>query len=261
MNVPAPKRFDIHGRFGGIPLRIQPLFWSASAALGVRYYADPDAGSLGYFGFWMAAVLFCVLLHALCQAWMGRALGVRCEILLYGLGNQIIGLDKLSQCWQRLLVLSAGPVSQFLLLGCLWGLTAMSFPASLREWGWQTSIANGAAILVRITLAWGLLNLVPLWPLTGGRMALEVGEALLGSKGRTAGLVLSLAATALLTVWVVLEMSWRLNFPYDDRYKIYLTEGIVGLLFCFILWLQNLIALWPAVSDDSKATKEPSIQF
>ncbi|HEV3386685.1 MAG TPA: hypothetical protein VG097_17850 [Gemmata sp.] len=238
-------RFEIRSRLCGVPLRIEPLFWSSVAVLGIRYYADPEAGSLGYFIFWIAAVLGCVLLHALGQAGVGRLFGMRGEIVLYSLGSQILGLDKLSRCWRRTAVLLAGPMVQFVLVACIWGLTAIPFPKTLGDWGWQSPIANGVAILVRIALAWGLLNIAPLWPLAGGRIALDVGETLFGRKGKTSALVLSLAFTAILSVWVVFEMSWRLENRYDPLYSIYLLEGIIQLFFCFVLWLQSFKALWP----------------
>jgi stage IV sporulation protein FB len=248
MNLPEPyrTRFEIRGRLCGIPLRIQPLFWSSVAVLGIRYYADPEAGSLGYFTFWIVGVLGCVLLHALGQVGIGRFFGMRGEIVLHGLGSQILAVESLSRCWQRIVVLLAGPIVQLLLVGCIWGLTAFPFPSTLSDWGWQTPIATGAVILVRISLAWGLLNILPLWPLAGGRIALDVGQTLLGRTGRVLAQVLSLAVTGILIVWVVLEMSLHLENRYDPGYLMHLEEGIIRLLFCFVLWTMSFKALWPA---------------
>lgn len=257
MNLPdpAPTTADIRVKICGVPLWIHPLFWLSVAALGIRYYADPEGGSLGYFTFWILAVLGSVLLHTFCQAFVGRLFGMRGEIVLYGLGSLILGVDKLSRCWRRVIVLLVGPMVQFVLLGCIWGLaTFVPFPATLINWGWQTPIATGAEILVRINLAWGLLNILPIWPLVGGRIALDVGDSLLGRKGRTAAMVLSLIVTATLSVWVVFEMSWRMNNPFDPRYFIYLEEGLIRLLFFFILWLRSFKALWPEnVSNQESA--------
>jgi stage IV sporulation protein FB len=249
MNLPEPNpsRYDLHGRLCGVPLRIHPFFWSSVAALGIRYYADPEAGSLGYFAFWFAAVLGCVLLHALSQIFVGRLFGMRGAIVLYSLGSLISGVDNLPQCWQRVVVPLAGPIAQFVLVGCIWGLAVIfPFPVTLSDWGYQAPIATGAAMLVRINLHWGLLNVLPLWPLAGGRISVDVGETLGGRTGRIAALILSLVVIALISVWAVFETSWYLNFRYDPRYVLHLEEGIVWLLFCFVLWTRNFAALWSA---------------
>jgi Zn-dependent protease len=237
----------LHGLLCGVPLRIRPLFWAASAALGIRYYADPEAGSAEYFALWMVAVLVCVLLSALGQALVGRAFGMRGSIVLYGLGSLISGVDSLPRCRQRVAVLLSGPLISLLLLAGIWGLTELiPFPATQVEWGWRSLLANGLVILVRINLGWGLLNLLPLWPLAGGRIASDVGETLWGKRGQIAAVVLSLAVTAVLSVWVILEMGWRMNnLRYDPRYAPSLEECGILLLFCFFFWIRSFRTLWP----------------
>jgi Zn-dependent protease len=139
----------------------------------------------------------------------------------------------------------AGPTVQLVLLGGVWGLTAIPFPKTLIDWGWQTPVATGALILVQINLTWGLLNIVPLWPFVGGRIAVDVGETALGKTGRVISLVLSLAVTSIVSVWIVFEMSLHLNNRFDPNYLIHLEEGIIRLLFCFVLWTISFKALWP----------------
>jgi Zn-dependent protease len=248
MNLPEPERtrFELRGLLCGVPLRIRPLFWSAAAVLGVRYYADPEAGGVGYFAFWMIAVTVCVLLSGLGQALVGRLFGLRGWIVLDGFGGRLTGLEALPTCRRRVTVLLAGPLVPFALVAGIWVLTdAIPFPETLIEWGWQTPVATGVAILVRINLGWGLLNVLPLWPLAGGRIASDVGETLWGQRGRTAAVGLSLGVTGALTVWVVLEMSWRLSFHYDPRYLLYLEESSILLLFCFVFWVRSFKLLWP----------------
>jgi stage IV sporulation protein FB len=254
MNLPepSPTSFDLRMHLCGVPLRIHPLFWFSVAILGVRYYADPEAGGIGYFVFWILAVLASVLLHALGQAFVGCLFGMRGGIVLYGLGSLILGVDSLPRCWQRVVVFLAGPFVSFLVVGCIWGLTGLSFPATLSDLGRQTPIATGMFILVRINLTWGLLNVLPLWPLAGGRIAFTVGESLLSRKGQIAAAGLSLGATALLSVWVVLEMSGHLELHYDPRYLLHLEEFSILLLFCFLLWLRSFRILWPENTSDKE---------
>ena len=113
MNVPEPSqsRYDLAWRMCGVPVRITPLFWAASVLLGLRYYLDPEKGSLGYFAFWMAAVLASVLAHQFGQVLVGRLFGMRGEVVLFGLGGRTLGLAGLQRRWQRVVVLLAGPRS------------------------------------------------------------------------------------------------------------------------------------------------------
>jgi hypothetical protein len=224
----------------------------SAAALGIRCYVDPEDGSLGYFAFWIVAALMCVLLHAFGQALVGRLFGIRCGIVLDGLGGQIVGVESLPRLWQRVSVLLAGPVVSFLLVAGIWAaIELIPFPRFLIDWGWQSPIATGALMLVRINLAWGLLSISPIWPLSGGRIAVDAGETLLGRKGRIAAMILSLVVTALLTVWIVFEMSWHLNFRYDPLYLLHLQECLIWLVFCFALWILGFKAVWSAHESNS----------
>jgi stage IV sporulation protein FB len=245
MKTPEPQhtRFDLHGLLFGVPIRIQPLFWVSSALLGIRYYSDPEGGGVGYFAFWMLAALGSVLLHEYGHVLVGRFFGLRGGIVLGGLGGQTTGLDTLPRRWQRVIVLLAGPLVQLLILAGLWAITAVPFPEALG--GWATAVATAVAMVGRLNAYWALLNLLPLWPLDGGRIACELGEGLLGRRGVAAALWLCLAATAALSVLLVLDLSWRLEFlRYDPRYVLNLQQFGVLLLFCFLLWIRSFRALW-----------------
>jgi stage IV sporulation protein FB len=246
LDAPRPTRFDLCWRVGGVPFRITPLFWFSCALLGLRYFADPEAGSLGYFLFWMLAACASLMLHELGHLLVGRLLGMQGETILYGLGGMTTGVEALSRRWQRLLVLLAGPAVQLLFVSLLWALAWLPFPGVFREWGWQAPIANGLFILLWINLYWALLNLIPLWPLDGGRMACEIGEAIFGPRGRSIGLSFSIVCAGLLAMAATLQLSSRLSFPYDPRYLLYLMEYCISILYLFLLWLRNFSELWNA---------------
>ena len=205
MKTPEPQetRFDLHGLLFGVPIRIRPLFWVSSALLGIRYYSDPDGGGAGYFAFWMLAALVSVLLHEYGHVLVGRIFGLRGGIVLGGLGGQTTGLDTLPRRWQRVLVLLAGPVVGLLILAGIWGITAFPFPEALLG-GAATAVATGLDMVGRLNAYWALLNLLPLWPLDGGRIACELGEGLLGRRGVAAALWLCIADTGALSVLLVL---------------------------------------------------------
>jgi Zn-dependent protease len=239
---PHPTRFDLRFRLGGAAVRVHPLFWAAAAVLGVRYYADPEGGNLGWFLFWMAAALASVLLHELGHVFVGRMFGMRGEVVLSGLGGLTLGIDSLPRRGQRLLVLLAGPLVNALVVAALWGMTCLPFPEALSDWA--SVVANGTLILLRVNGYWALLNLAPLWPLDGGRMACEIGEGLFGRRGVAAALILSLAFAGLLALSVMLEMRQRYAYPVGERYFLDQQRLSVLLFFCFLFWLRGFREWW-----------------
>jgi stage IV sporulation protein FB len=246
MNVAEPRRtrFDLRWKLLGTPFRATPLFWAAVAVLGIRYYADPEAGSFGYFVFWMVAAVSAVLLHDLGQILVGRFFAMRGDVVLYGLGSLTMGADTLSRRWQRVVVLLSGSLIQFVFVAVIWGLTWAPYPALLGSAPLRYSIGNGTAILLRAHFYWGLLNLLPIWPLDGGRIACEIGDGLFGRRGIWAALGLSLVTCAAVAIFVTLQLSVRLDFRFDPRYLLYLEEFTVLLLFCFLFWTRGFQALW-----------------
>ena len=245
-NISEPEQtsLDLNGRILRIGFRIHPLFWASLALLGIRYLADPEAGSLGYFFFWIGAGLISVMISALAQARLGRLFGMQGRIVLTGLGSFLLELEQLRRCWQRIVLLFIGPmVSGLLVAAVLLVIWLVPFWAP-DDWG--SAIATCMYIFVRINLYWGLLNLLPIWPLAGGRIAAELGGCLLGLRGRTIAAILSLVVIGGICIGVVIQMAWHLELVFDPRYILHLFESSILLLFCYLLWMRNIKELWPS---------------
>ncbi len=229
----------------GVGLRIRPLFWVSCALLGVVYYQYPDIrnqlGGPAAFGLWMAAVLVSLFAHELGHVLAARLFGARPHLVLSGFGDQLYEWEGLRR-WQRVLVCLAGPLVNLLLFGILWLISDPDRPLAAegvsRYW-----IAQTAWLLLMINAFWALLNLLPLWPLDGGRIAVEIGSAVLGRRGPTAALLLSLAVSILLTLAVIAWMRVTLS-PFDDRYPVYFTYFCILSLYCYAFWLCAFRALW-----------------
>jgi stage IV sporulation protein FB len=241
---PHPTAFDLRLRVGPFRVRVNPAFWISSALLGIRYYADPEQGGIGYFLFWIAAAFVSLLLHELGHAAVVRAFGVPAEAVLGGLGGVTPTIGTLEPRWRRLIALAAGLVVQLSLVALVWGLTLLPFPQTLAERGWAAPVATALAMFFWINYYWLLLNLLPLWPLDGGRITGEIAEACMGRRGRTLALVLSLIVAALLAIGVTLQMTLHLDDRYNPRYVLYLQSDVIHLIFCFLFWLQSFQALW-----------------
>jgi membrane-associated protease RseP (regulator of RpoE activity) len=245
----------------GADFRIRPLFWVSCALLGVVYYQYPDIrnqlGGPAAFGLWMAAVLVSLGAHEMGHVLTARWFGARPRIVLSGLGDRLFGLEGL-RLWQSVLVALAGPLVNLLLFGILLLIIDPSHPLSdERITGlWRIAIVQSAWLLMMINAFWALVNVLPLWPLDGGRIALEVGSALLGRRGQMLALLLSLLVSFLLSVSVVAWMQ-RTLYPYDDRYTVYFTYFCILTLYCYSFWLSAFRALWgdpetPARSSHSQ---------
>jgi Zn-dependent protease len=237
---------DLHGELFGIPIRIHPLFWPVTAALGWAFYADPDHGGLSYLLLWMLCVLLTLLLHELAHVVIGRLFSVKLGIVLGPLGGWSSGMESLPRRGQRVLVRVAGPLAQALLLAAIWALTSedVAIPAFLRE---QPSLMqlleNALRMLVRINLTWLVLNFLPLWPLDGGYILRDLCEALFGPRGAAVALGACLAGPILLGVWIGQQAQPLLGYLYDPRKSVQLQMGGILLLFCVLLFLSAFRAL------------------
>jgi stage IV sporulation protein FB len=245
---PRPTRWDLHWRMLGCEVRIRPIFWASCVLLGSIVYRDPDSGGMTMFWLWIAAVLLSLLMHETFHILVARLLGAPVRVVLSGMGGTVFGLDELKH-WQRVLVLLAGPLGNLVILGILWGITADPLPAG----DWRMSLAPFVWLLMWTNAFWFALNLLPLWPLDGGRVAFEIGDALLGRHGQIAALVVSLAVCLLLSLTVVWWGRINLTDRFDPRYALYLFYFCIQALYCYFFWISAFRALW----GDSAPLDEP----
>jgi Zn-dependent protease len=231
-------------RLAGTEFRVQPLFWVSAALLGVWYYHDPDFGGVGFFFLWMGVVFVSLLLHELGHVAAARLFGARGRVILSWLGGRVLGLEGLGR-WRRVAVLLAGPLTNFVVGGLLWAVpSVVPFPAFVLEHHWESPVATGLVLLIVVNLSWGALNLLPLWPLDGGRVACEAAEALGGGRATSVALLLSVVVAGLLTLWDLWVLRTHLVNRYDPRYPLYLEYFSILLVYCFALWLSGFRALW-----------------
>jgi stage IV sporulation protein FB len=246
---PRPSRFDLRFRLLGVPIRIHPLFWLSSAAFGLPFVADPEHGSAALFALWLVVVFVSLLMHEFGHVCVGRLFGLRGSIVLSILGGFTTGIDSLPRLRQRVLVLLAGPFVHAVIFGAWWGLTETTWPAVFQ--GARPGAITGTvlAMVALVNFFWGLFNLLPLWPLDGGRIICDIGESLFGRRGRTGALVLCLATCGLLAVGMILQLSlWLKYHRYEPAYAVGIEWFALLVLFCFLLWLRTFRALWPEES-------------
>ena len=149
------------------PVRVHPFFWLIMALLGSGWII-PIYGPL-YLLLWIACAFLSILVHELGHAFAARIFGAQSSILLYGFGGVAQYSHAPRAGWQRMLIALAGPAAGFVLLGFVVASNA------LFEWSQLGTILRGVYwFLVIMNLFWGLFNLLPIWPLDGGKVCREL---------------------------------------------------------------------------------------
>jgi membrane-associated protease RseP (regulator of RpoE activity) len=184
----------------GIPVQVQPWFWLTMAILGGGDSANTRDALLRLVLFALAGFIS-IVVHELGHALTGRAFGARSAITLQAFG----GYAEFSGAYftrpQHFLVTAAGPFVQILL-----GVAIILVIPDL--WHLKSDAGYFWSRLAWISIAWAVLNLLPVMPLDGGQML----NALLGPARLRITLTISII-TALGTAWLIFAKTGSLLFP------------------------------------------------
>lgn len=182
-----PTRFDLQFSIAGIPVRVHPLFWVIAILLG--------SGSSNFLMIpvWIAVVFISILVHELGHAFAFRRFGQPSRILLHFSGGLTI---PESMPWgggyatvsltpnQHIFVSLAGPFAGFLLAGLVLAvgvamggtiifstlLKFIPFPIVMMPYG-SGILTDIFVTILWVNIFWGIINLLPVYPLDGGHVA------------------------------------------------------------------------------------------
>jgi len=213
----------------GTPVRVHPMFWLVNVVLGWDNAMHPGGEGLPVLLLWVACVFVSILVHEFGHVLMGRLFGSYGYIVLYGMGGLAIGSNQVPRRWQRIAVSFAGPLADFILLGIF--LVFLIFLAPYLSPQWMPYIRIMAAFMIRINLFWGLVNLLPIWPLDGGQIAREICQALMPERGTAFSLGISMVVSGVLAVHMLMASQGRPLLPIP-----YLEFGDMFLAFFFALF-------------------------
>jgi stage IV sporulation protein FB len=181
LNEPPRSQYDLNFRLLGIPVRVHPLFWAVALLLGLSGNHEPVEML-----FWVGAVFVSILVHELGHALAARSYGWPPRITLHGMGGLASYLPTYHNPRSQILITAAGPSAGFLFATLITGVIVASGhavrfdwpPASRMPFLWEPygSLQTNLLIfdLLFINIFWGLVNLLPIYPLDGGQIAREV---------------------------------------------------------------------------------------
>jgi len=237
LGEPERTGADLNFSLGPIPVRIHPFFWLIGILFGLGNAQGPDALKLMLI--WLIAFFVSILFHELGHAVLMLLYGFRPRITLYGLGGLTsrgefggYGSRRIS-AGGEILISAAGPAAGFLLAGMVTGVAGAAghdvyfqISGGLPRVGWDGVVGSFylnvfLRLVVLVNIYWGLLNLMPVYPLDGGQIAREILVATSPREGIRQSLILSIAAAVVLALLGLVQ--WHRLF--------------LALLFGYLAWV------------------------
>jgi stage IV sporulation protein FB len=212
LSEPPRTQYDLNFRLLGIPVRVHPLFWLVAVLLGMS--GSQEAMPLVM---WIGVVFVSILVHEMGHALTARAFGWQPWITLHGFGGLASYRPTRRDPRSQILITLAGPAAGFAFAAVLVGAIVVS--GHRVEFGWPESFLpvrfefydkrslNLLIIdLLYVNIFWGLLNLLPIYPLDGGQIAMEVFQAINPRDGVRQALWLSVVVAAVAGVLAYLKL-------------------------------------------------------
>lgn len=233
LQEPTPSPYDLRFSLLGFPIRICWSFWLAGVVFGFSLVKSIDLafgvasiGMLPLLILWLLCLLVSIVIHEMGHALAFRRNGLNSKIVLYHFGGMAIPTDSFSAGGMRgqigpkedMWIALAGPLAQIasavVVLGAVkaagYRLTVLTMmpgpfykiPGVLdgKELA-QESVGLFALVVFYVfpSVLWALLNLVPVWPLDGGRISASIIQ-LRGGDMRQA-LIVSVIASGLMCLY------------------------------------------------------------
>ncbi|TWU01185.1 site-2 protease family protein [Stieleria varia] len=202
LSEPPETEYDLRLSAFGFPLRISWTFWLGAVVFGHnfaqlvdRQFAASSPGVLPLLVLWTICMLISIWIHELGHAVAFRFYGIQSTLVLYHFGGLAIPISSYNpgrsfarlRPGEDLLIALAGPVAQLLSAAAVIGVVKLAgyqvdafnwMPAGLHRIPWvgEGEPIDSAGLYAIVffyvfpSVLWALLNLVPVWPLDGGRI-------------------------------------------------------------------------------------------
>jgi len=184
---PPPTQYDLRFSIAGIPVRVHPLFWLIALLFGA-------SGDLIQLPIWVFVVFVSILIHELGHALAMRRYGQPSRIILHFAGGLTVPEPvSWGGRWanvalrpnQEIFISLAGPGAGFVLAALVAVGTTLSGGSIITNWLFGVIPLPVAALmpiggrimslfvtmLLWVNVFWGLINLLPVYPLDGGNVS------------------------------------------------------------------------------------------
>lgn len=200
---PERTPYDLRFRALRFPVRVHPWFWIVAALMGSNVL---QAFGAEYLLVWVVVVFVSILVHELGHALAFRRFGVGAEVVLYAFGGLAIPWTHVAGRGRRIVVSLAGPGAGFVLCALVYGSNLLVPWARPRPFGepWPmmpTTVDFFYDSLIFVNLIWGLVNLLPIFPLDGGQVSHEVCGHFWRTRGKRIALQVSFGCALLVVAY------------------------------------------------------------
>jgi stage IV sporulation protein FB len=218
VDCPGSQRGQWNFSLWGVPVHVSIWFWFSILIMG----GEQPAPMLVI---WATACFCSILLHELGHVFAFRVFGERAEVTLYGWGGMAVPRGELRGALARFVVALAGPAAGFALAGLTLAVAAsigakthIAFHMMLPTVSVWPKAGSSAYLqpsyayvvlndLLYINFFWGLVNLLPIFPLDGGQAARAVFEQYDPYRGRKKSLMLSAGLAGAVAIWGLTQHS------------------------------------------------------
>ncbi|MBK8170303.1 MAG: hypothetical protein IPK60_08135 [Sandaracinaceae bacterium] len=202
MNEKQRRGFTIFG----VPIHVQPMFLVIVLILNTSVLSRPDALLA-----WVLVVFTGVLAHEFGHALAILAFGHKPTITLHGFGGVTAWQQDAAKpvgSGARILISLAGPFTG-IAIACIVALGAMvggMHPMHLLDAALGASDARAPlrelviGYILFVNGGWGVLNLLPIFPLDGGQVFASFADLIAPGRGRGVALVVSMLLAATLAI-------------------------------------------------------------
>ncbi|HYO24868.1 MAG TPA: site-2 protease family protein [Lacipirellulaceae bacterium] len=229
---PPPTPADLHFRLLGVPVRVSPMFWVVTGLMALnRGRGTPPAD----FVIWVAVVFVSIVVHEMGHALLQRRYGGTPRVTLHAVGGIASCDDGDPRPSSQILISLAGPAAGFAL--ALLAVMAVRLSGHLVGWtsggdvspddlgvdkAYQLPVLGGGiywealgaysankifANVLAVNILWGLINLLPVYPLDGGRVSRELCTLWRPRQGIILSLRISMVVAMAMSAFAFL--AWR----------------------------------------------------
>lgn len=206
---PNRTAYDLNFRLFGVDVRVHPMFWILPLLLrgGQGDLTPIDAVIM------LAAAFIAILLHELGHVFAFRHFGTDADVVLYGMGGLAIPRhSRWHGTWPQVFISFAGPLAGFCLAAFIFAALYAARVPMLFKWGWPYVFAYAfgdlaslhlrqlVSDLLYICVYWGLVNLLPIYPLDGGQISRTLFLRYDVRDGLNKSLILSIVAAVMMAL-------------------------------------------------------------